>query len=40
MRNGESDAKYFGEMLENEVFTAKTDKNHPKTRQIVYCVVS
>ena len=30
MRNGDPDSKYFGEILENEVFTAKTYKNHPK----------
>ena len=40
MRNGEPDSKYFGEILENEVFTAKTYKNHPQTKQTVYCVVS
>ena len=30
MRNGEPDSKYFGEMLENEVFIVKTYKNTPK----------
>ena len=31
---------YFGKSLENEVFLARIHKNHPKTMQIIYCVVS
>ena len=40
MRKTEPDSKYFGESLEKEVFPEKINKNHPKTMQIIYCVVS
>ena len=40
MRKTEPDSKYFGESLENEVIPVKIYKNHPKTMQIIYCVVS
>ena len=40
MRKSEPDSKYFGKSLENEVFTVKIKKNHPKTVQTIYCVVS
>ena len=40
MRKNEPDVKYFDESAENEVFPVKTDKNHPKTMQFIYCVVS
>ena len=33
MRNGEPDSKYFGEILENDVFTAKAYKTTPKPRK-------
>ena len=31
MRKSEPDWKYFGQIAENEVFPAKTDKNNQKT---------
>ena len=40
MRKSEPDSIFFGESSENEVFPVKTDKNHPKTMQFIYCVVS
>ena len=39
MRKSEPDLKYFAESPENEVFSAKTDKNHSKTLQNIYCGV-
>ena len=40
MRKSETDKKYSGKSLENAGIPAKIKKNHPKTMQIVYCVVS
>ena len=40
MRKSEPDSKYFDKNSENDVFPVKNDKNHPKTMQFIYCVVS
>ena len=40
MRKSEPDSKYFGESLESEVVAVKMYKNHKKTVQIIYCVIS
>ena len=40
MRKSEPDSKCFGESRENEAFPVKIYKNHLKTVQIIYCVVS
>ena len=40
MRKSEPDSNYFDEIRKKKIFPVKTCKNHSKTVQLIYCVVS